>query len=181
VNKNTLALIFLLVFIFQFTANAQEQHTVNEMVPFSPHRIAIMIGHTHIPKASTGTQESGIIVPSWGLSYSYWINYQWAVGIQSDMEIASYVVEEHDSKEIERERPIILALVGIFKPTHHIVLLGGFGREFEKHNDYWVTRLGFEYEFELQDGWDLSPGLVYDIKESAYDSWTIGLAVGKRL
>jgi len=97
------------------------------------------------------------------------------------MEIATYVVEEHDNKEIERERPIIVTMVGLFKPTHNIVLLAGLGREFEKDHNFWVIRFGAEYEFELNDGWDLSPTLVYDMKESVYDSWTIGLAVGKRL
>ena len=52
------------------------------------------------------------------------------------MEVATYIVEEHDNKEIERERPIIVALVGIFKPTHHVVLMAGLGREFEKHDNF---------------------------------------------
>ena len=76
---------------------------------------------------------------------------------------------------------MILARTDKFKPIHSLVLLAGFGREFDRHEKFWVIRFGIEYEFEIKNGWDLSPTLVYDIKESVYDSWSIGLAVGKRL
>lgn len=122
-----------------------------------------------------------VIVPSCGLNYEYWLNHQWAVGIHSDMEIATYIIENHESTEIERERPIIISTVGVFKPVHQIVLIAGIGREIETHENLWVARFGIDYEFELRDGWDLSPSLIYDIKESLYDSWTLGLSVGKRL
>ncbi len=40
--------------------------------------------------------------------------------------------------------------------------------------------MGIEYEFELKNHWDLAPSLVFDLKEDVYDSWTLGIAVGKR-
>ena len=173
----TVIVIILFILSVQIRVMAQE----HEAAPFSPHKVAVMIAHTHVPGAGTGTQSSGLIVPSWGLDYEYWIDPHWAIGLHNDMEIATYVVEGHEGKEIERERPVIVSLVGLFKPTHQLILLAGFGRELEKHDSYWVTRFGVEYEFEINHSWELSPSLIYDIKESVYDSWSIGLAVGKRM
>ena len=34
---------------------------------------------------------------------------------------------------------------------------------------------------EINEYWDISPSLIYDLKESVYDSWSIGLTVGRRL
>ena len=53
-------------------------------------------------------------------------------------------------------------------------------QEFETHENYYVIRAGIELEFEISNNWDLSPGLIYDLKETIYDSWTIGVAIGKR-
>jgi len=177
----SILLVYLNLAFLQGIATAQEHQSAHDQHGFMHHRVALMIAHTHVPGARTGSQGSAVIVPSWGLNYEYWLNHQWAVGIHSDMEIATYIIESHESTEIERERPIIISTVGLFKPVHQIVLIAGVGQEIEKHENLWVFRFGIDYEFELNDGWDLSPSLIYDIKESLYDSWTLGLSVGKRL
>ncbi len=173
-QRNILAMLVLMTVSTSVFAQTQDHD-------FLHHRLALMIAHTHVPGAQTGTEGSAVIVPSWALNYEYWLNHQWAVGIHSDMEIATYIIENHESTEIERERPIIISTAGIFKPLHQVLLIAGFGREIEKHQNFWVIRFGVEYEFDLRGGWDLAPALGYDIKESVYDSWTIGLTVGKRL
>ena len=153
----------------------------HENVEFPGHRFSIMIGHTHVPKGINAVNnKTSMIVPSWGLNYEFWINHKWAIGLHNDMEISTYVIDEGHGSEIERERPLVASLVAIFKPHHLIPIVGGIGREFEKHQNVWVFRLGVEFEIEMGSYWDLSPALVYDIKVSVYDSWTIGLTVGKR-
>jgi len=129
--RMVLKVIVSVILLGHLKVAVQENHLIKEQSTLSPHRVALMIAHTNVPLAGTGTQNSGIIVPSWGLDYEYWIDHQWAIGLHNDMEIATYVIEEHEGKEIERERPIIVSLVGLFKPTHHIILLAGFGRELE--------------------------------------------------
>ena len=37
-----------------------------------------------------------------------------------------------------------------------------------------------EYEFEVGKHWDITPGLIFDAKENIYNSWTLGLGVGKK-
>jgi len=140
-----------------------------------------LLSHTHVPKGfQSSSGGSTVIVPSWGFNYEYWFNHKFAIGLHSDMEIATYIIEKEDGSELERERPIIAALVGIYAPWKGLELIAGFGKEFETHENFWVYRFGVEYEIEIGDHWDIAPGLVFDIKENLYDSWTIGLGVGKR-
>jgi hypothetical protein len=159
-----------------------EHEDGNEQNDFQRHRISLMISHTHIPQGIPHSNErSGIIVPSLGLNYDFWFNHKWAIGSHNDMEISTYLIENEHGAEVERERPFILSIVGIFKPSHHIELLTGIGREFENHHSYWVYRFGVEYEIDLPQHWNLSPSLTFDIKEDIYSSWTWGLVIGKRL
>jgi len=172
---------WMLVFMLFGFFNIQAQEHSEEHLTFKHHRVALVIGHTHVPKAfqsSAGSKE--VIVPSWGFNYEYWLNHKWAIGLHSDMEIATYIIEHFDGTELERERPVIVSLVGIYKPWKGLELLTGFGKEFEPNHSFWVYRFGLEYEIEIGNEWDIAPTLVYDIKEDLYDSWTIGLGVGKR-
>ena len=176
----TIILVWVSIFTQGFSQVEDHRHEDGQS-DFQRHRISLMISHTHIPQAiSYSNGSSGIIVPSWGLNYDFWFTPRWAIGSHNDMEIATYVIENEHGTEIERERPLILSIVGIFKPTHHIELIAGFGREFENHHNYWVYRLGIEYEFEIPNHWILSPSLTYDLKENIYNSWTLGLVIGKK-
>ena len=46
------------------------------MEEFKKHGISIMISQTHVPKGIKGSGDSGnLIIPFWGLNYSFYINY----------------------------------------------------------------------------------------------------------
>jgi len=174
-NKACLVLLLLVPTVLY----AQE---VEESEIFKHHRVAVMISQTHIPKGfQSGGASGSLIVPSWGLNYEYWINRKWAIGLHNDMEITTYIIEDENGAELERSRPLIIALVGIYNPWKGLEFVLGFGREFEENKKFWVYRFGLEYEIEIGGHWDIAPALVFDIKENLYDSWTIGLAVGRRL
>lgn len=185
INSKSYYSIFLVV-LFLFSTKAQlfaQDHSETENHgDIVHHRIALMIGHTHVPKAvqSTTGGSGTIIVPSWGLNYDYWFSNAWALGLHMDMEIATYIIEDNTGTALERERPIIISIVGTYKPWKGLMLGVGFGKEFEPHHDFWVYRFGVEYEIEIGHHWDIAPALVFDVKEDLYDSWTIGLGVGKR-
>jgi len=149
---------------------------------FNKHnRISLVIGHTHIPKGVPAVPDGGsIIVASWGLNYEYWFSRKWGLGLHNDMEIATYYIEDDTGGTIERSRPIIVSLVGIYNPWKGLEFLAGFGREFEEHQNFWVYRFGIEYEIEFGHHWDLAPAFIYDVKENLYDSFTLGIVIGKR-
>lgn len=167
-----------LFFILPFTSFGQD----HEGEEFNKHnRVSIVMGHTHIPKGVPSVANGGsIIVPSWGLNYEYWFSQKWALGMHNDMEIATYIIEDNTGGTIERSRPIIVSLLGIYNPWKGLEFLAGFGREFEKHHNFWVYRFGIEYELGIGHHWDIAPALTFDIKENLYDSWTLGLVIGKR-
>ena len=149
---------------------------------FKNHRISLVIGHTHVPAGNPEVGRSGsVIVPSWGLDYEYWFTHRWAAGFHTDLELVSYVVDNEERQELEREQPVIISIVGLFKPIPQLVLYMGPGVELEQNESFFVYRFGLEYEFEFGDHWDLSPGIFYDNKQGVYDAWAFGLAVGKRL
>jgi len=174
------SILILLVFAFG-SLQAQDNSSKEEEV-FNHSRLALVISHTHIPKAfqSSAGNSNAVIVPSWGFNYEYWFNHKFALGLHSDMEVATYVIENEDGTELKRERPIIVALVGIYNPWKGLEFIGGIGKEFEPHENFWVYRFGVEYEIEIGNEWDIAPGLIFDVKENLYDSWTLGLGVGKR-
>ena len=162
--------------LFSFTTIQAQDHEEqkeegSEHHSFKHHRVALMMSHTHVPKAfESADNNDAIIVPSWGLNYEYWFNHTWAVGLHNDMEIANYVIEDADGSELERKRPIIISIVGIFKPWKKLELIAGIGKEFEKHHNFIVYRTGLEYEIEVGKDWDIAPSLIFDFKEDLITS-----------
>ena len=176
-----LGLILLIVFSQPAYLLAQEQEETKTVEEFKHHRVSLMISHTHIPKGVPSVASStAVTVPSWGITYNYRINDKWAIGVHTDMEIATYLIEDANGDQLERSTPIIVALMGGYNIWKGIELAVGFGREFEEHHNFWVYRFGVEYNIELGHHWDIAPALIFDIKENLYDSWTIGVVVGKK-
>lgn len=180
--------IFTLFFLAGLSCSglyAQESEHQHEGEPqhekFKHHRIAGVLGHTHIPLGSSSDgSNQRLVVPSWGLVYEYWVKPRWAIGFNGDMELMNYVVDIEGEPEVERDTPIIVALLGMYKPYKDLTIGAGPGREFEPHENFWIFRLLVEYDFEMTNNWDVAPGIVYDNKELLFDSWTLELSIGKR-
>ena len=95
--------------------------------------------------------------------------------------IEDFSVKDHgdEEKTIARTKPFAAVPVGVFKPKEHSSFIAGMGAEFAKEGNFALTRLGYEYGWELLNHWELSAALTYDIKWNAYNTWTIGLGVSK--
>ena len=59
------------------------------------------------------------------------------------------------------------------------MVLAGPGIELEKEENFYVVRTGLEYELELGSHWDVSPTIFYDSRIDAYDTFSIGIGIGK--
>ncbi|KXX70199.1 hypothetical protein [Flammeovirga sp. SJP92] len=154
---------------------------------FKRHKLAIYMGYTYIPQAIP-THE-GLLVPTFGLDYTFRISEKWAVGLINDIEIAQYMVEvkngsgheDHGHLEaLEREYAYVGSLVVFYSPWEGWNIGAGPGIEIERNKNLFVGKFIFEKEFKLHDGWELSPNFQYDIKEKLYDTWTFGVSIGKR-
>ncbi|MBZ4034402.1 hypothetical protein K6T82_06475 [Flavobacterium sp. 17A] len=163
-------------------AKAQE----NEEKSFHPHhQIGLSINHVHVFE---GRNEDGnrevLSLPAWGLDYTFQFHEKWAIGLHTDFVIEKFKVEKvyanDDEKEtIERSYPIAPALMGIYKPNENWSFLLGFGGEFAKEENFFLTRAGVEYGYELPKNWEIFGTFSYDFKWNAYDSWGIGLGIAK--
>lgn len=177
--------VFLLAPVFLLAQeNMAQKKTSAEESKKGTHQLAIFISHSNISEGKgTDGNNDWLIVPSWGLDYNYWVAKRWAVGLHSDMLVESFEVVDHEGEEesssISRTRPISVVPVVVFKPGSYGSFVAGIGGEFAKEGNFTVTRLGYEYGWELPKRWELSAALTYDIKWKGYDVWSIGLGVSK--
>ena len=162
---------------------AQEQSPAPAQVPetheFKNFRMSIVLYHTHIGTRTSDGKEM-LIVPSVGLDLEYWFNQKWGIGSHNDLELVNFEVEGRAGTFIERETPVLLTLDALWKPWKGLVLLAGPGVELEKTENLFVMRGGLEYELELGSHWDVAPTVFYDYRKDVYDTFSVGIGIGKR-
>lgn len=199
-NTRALGLFVLIMMMYASTLYAQEHHEFSEKQEaesdhhevHSRHLISASLNHTIIFSAiKNGESKSAIHVPSFGLNYTYSFNSKWAIGLHNDIILEEFVIEGEPSGEeiidvrnegeefIERETPIAMAVVVIYKPVPHLGLLAGAGREFSPKEDFNLIRLGVEVPFHLSNNWEIFGVLTYDINIDAYNSLNYGIGIGK--
>jgi hypothetical protein len=169
------------------TINAVAQEVVRKDVKENKdikgtHRISVLIGHSHLSHGIMENKKRGwTVIPSWGCDYDYWINNHWALGLQSDLMIESFKVEDHESEVIERTMPFASVASVIFKPKEHLGFIFAMGGEFAKEETFFMTRLGIESGWEMRSNWEFVTSLAYDIKWNGYDTWAVSVGVSKLL
>ncbi|MGL2963429.1 hypothetical protein ACSVH2_06380 [Flavobacterium sp. RSB2_4_14] len=186
--------IFIKAIIVVFSLNlpcvsmAQEEKQTNG----SHHQVSLVVGHTTI---FDGKDENGdkqvLFLPSWGIDYTYYFKTEenkptWGIGLHTDIITETFKVtknldSENPEEEIERTNPIAPAIMGIYKTSRHWAFLLGFGEEFAKEENLTFTRAGIEYGAEISAGWEVFGSFNYDFKWNAYDSWTLGIGIAKKL
>lgn len=182
ITKNRLFYSFFILIIFQTSAQETKENNVNESKK-GMQQLSLLLSHSHITEGeSTDGGKQWIVVPSWGLDYNYWLSSHWAIGIHSDMILESFKVKsegEEDGSAIERNRPIAIVPVAVFKPKEHSSFIVGLGKEFAPEEDFTLMRLGYEYGIEIGKQWEFCAGLTYDLKFNVYNTWTFGLGISK--
>lgn len=175
-----LTTIFYLVSYSSVTAQESEKKT------FSPHhQIGISINHAHVFEGRDDKGNHEVLnLPAWGVDYTYQFHKKWAIGLHTDFIIEKFKVEKtyasgDDKETVERSYPIAPAVMGIYKPSESWSILLGFGGEFAKEENFFLTRAGVEYGYELPKDWEIFGTFSYDLKWNAYDSWGIGLGIAK--
>lgn len=164
--------------LFLFSQNHEASNDKNENE--SHFRISMGLAHTYLPEeTSDGTKN--LILPSFVLDIEYWINHKWGIGLHNDLELLNFEVKDEENQVfIEREFPRLFTLDALWKPYKELVLFVGPGIELEAEKNFFVFRAGAEYEIPFSGNWDLAPLVFYDMRDGAYNTLTIGLAVGYR-
>jgi len=144
---------------------------------FRHHRLALLLAHTHV---STRNRKEGLLIPTYGLDYEYWFNKRWALGLHTDLELQTFIVQTEHEEELERDYPLVVTLDLLWRPWKGLVFELGPGYEFEKNEDLFLIRMGVSYEIELPHHWDLAPTFFYDSRFESFDTYTLGLVIGRR-
>lgn len=171
-------------------ASQEQHHTEHESTEthHGKHKLAIYGGFTHVQASfvehETGEHATGKWIPTLGLDYFYTLNKSFDIGLISDIELDSYYVKEEGEISTHYERVNVLVVTPVlkFKPLHNIGIVAGGGIEMEfaeETKTVGVVKLGLEYEVPIKKGWELSPGIVADLKEK-YSTISLGLSLGKR-
>lgn len=179
-------LVTLLSFLMALPSFAQHQEAPAQTISqhagthaFKHWRVGAMMYHTYI---GTHTSEGTgmLIVPSLGLDLEYWFNDTWGIGSHNDIELISFEVERGRENFLRRETPLLFTLDALWKPWKGLVLLAGPGIEVEPNENLFVFRAGLEYEIEFGSHWDIAPTIFYDNRAKAYDTFSMGIGIGRR-
>ncbi len=153
--------------------NQQPGHATHSLK--GTHRLTLGLGHTHIAEGVVDGEVEWISAGSWSFNYDYWLSDSWAIGLQNDLVLEIFFVEDNDKEVIERSRPWSVVPVAIFKPFKRLSFLGGVGVEFTKEQNLVLTRL------DLPKDWEVGAALVWDNKWNYYNSWGIAFTVSRLL
>ncbi|MDZ7614534.1 MAG: hypothetical protein U5K51_13150 [Flavobacteriaceae bacterium] len=172
-------------------AELQEEHEAHKTNGFS---IAGAIGHTHIRTAiNTEGDKEWLSLPSFLLNFNYMFNEKWGIGLHNDIIVEEFEVEDPNAEPIltakseeeesvatiERGIPVSSAVVLMYQPLEHLVLLAGGGMEFSKNENFAVIRVGVDVPFHLKNNWELFGAAAFDFNIDAYNSYTFGLGIAK--
>lgn len=172
--------IIWIAFIPLHVWSQQNEINENKEGTKGAHRLTTGLGHTHIAKGKDIEGEKvWLLEPSWSFNYDYRISNKWAVGLQTDLVLEKFIVEDEEGGDIEREKPWAVIPVAMFKPFKHFSFIAGTGIEFEKKENMWLTRLGVEFGAELPKGWEAGIALVWDDKWGNYNSWALEFSFSK--
>lgn len=171
--------LFSCLIILSFVLKSKGQET--EIVESEKiHKIAFVVGLTHIPKAfEEGKASNSVFVPSIGLDYFIQFSKGWKIGTVLDLELNNYIVD-FNRENLDREKALVTGILVGYEFSNHWSFLIGPGIEFEKNKNLFIIRSSIEYEFEIGEDWGLFPSINFDLKEE-YSTYSINIGISKRL
>jgi hypothetical protein len=111
-----------------------------------------------------GHSESGYAL---GLEYEFRFNAKWGLGIDLEKLFGN-----------ETDRSGIVALPLSFHPSENWRFFLGPGYESHDKKDKFLIRTGIAYEWELKNGWSLSPEFIADFLDGGAKTYVAGIAIG---
>ncbi len=146
------------------------------------HSLTLMLANAFVPNTFSDNTNDILIVPVYGLNYDYQISSKWGLGVHTDILLQQFKIEKHDSnEEVVRENPVSIAAILFFKPHHRWKIIGGYGIEIEKNENFQLIRLGIEYGIELPKNWELGFTFENDFKINGYYAMLLGIGFTKKI
>ena len=147
----------------------------------SYHSLTLVTASAFVPNSFSDNTNDILIVPVYGLNYDFQFNRKWGAGFHTDIVLQQFKVETHDNhKELIRENPVSIAAIIFFKPHHRWKILGGYGVEVEKNENFQLIRIGVEYGIEIPKNWELGFIFENDFKINGYYTMLLGIGFTKK-
>ncbi len=160
----------------------EERNIAYENHKKSFHSLTLIAASAFIPNSFSDNTNDVLIVPVYGLNYDYQFNRKWGGGVHTDILLQQFKIEKHGShEEVIRENPVSIAVILFFKPHNHWEILGGYGVEMEKNENFQLIRIGLEYSIEIPKNWELGFTFVNDFKINGYYTMLLGIGFTKKL
>jgi hypothetical protein len=160
-----------------FSAAPSESEIKNE--PYVRHRLAVGLGHTHVPSNELVDGRNKLAFASWTLDYDFHFNEKWGIGLETDFISESFTIIRPDGEELEREFPFSVTPVALYKPSERWTLAAGVGAEFAPGETLVFTRVGVEYGIEISDRWEIGAHLLWDARWDYYNAWSLALVISR--
>jgi hypothetical protein len=170
--------IVVVIFIMLGISASAQTHELHDSTKTSS-RLSFGLGHTSISNGKRNGQTEWLPLASWSLNYDYWLNKKWAIGLQNDWILETFLIENGSGNTIERKNPITMIPVVIHKFSPHWSAILGGGIEISKGHNLGLSRLGVEYGVHMPKHYEVGIALVWDNKWSYYNSWGVAFTVGK--
>lgn len=168
IRNTNLYLLAVLFFGLINSLNAQDHNKDEEEShheEFYPHTLALFVGYTFIPTTVSSEDKQTFVAPTIGLDYFYRFNHKIGLGLQNDLELASYELESGSNEILKREYAFVSAVVFFYEPVSWWSVFAGPGYEFEHHESFFLARIGTDFIKRFNDGWSLALTFTVDIKE----------------
>lgn len=175
------AITAILSFIGIFFANAQDiSMNADDDEDFKKKiGVSAVMGHALIK--NNKKDKKNFSAPTLGINLNYWIAQKWSVGLHSDLIFENFVIEENNGSVVksylEREYPLSINAVGIYKPIKSLGIMGGAGKELSTSKNLTMIVAGLEYFYELSKKWEIGLSATYEMKLRSYDTVMIGLGI----
>jgi len=145
----------------------------------SSHRLTLGLGHTHLSQGKIEGETEWLPIASWTLNYDYWVSDKWAIGLQNDWILETFIVKQDGGEELERKKPWAMVPVAMYKFANSWTAIGGVGAEFSEGRTLTMTRLGLEYGWHLPNNLEVGLAAVWDGKWGYYNSWGLAFTFSK--
>lgn len=180
-RKTANAFLLLIVTCYSLTVIGQEENheTSHHHNQKGSTRLTVGLGHTHVSEGKIDGKTEWLTLPSWSLNLDYWLSDKWAIGLQNDIILESFFIENGDNELLERSYPVASVPVVLYKPGKRLTIIAGVGAEFTQEQTLTLTRIGLEYGFHLPNKWEIGAALLWDNKWNYYDSWGLAITISK--
>ena len=172
--------LYYLLILLIGTGNVIAQEIEEEGEEFKKNRISFVLGHSYLNLGFELGNKDVLSIPSFGLDYEHWFKKKFGIGLFGDIELITSGEAEELHNGIIRKYPVVVTVDALWSPIEHLELVLGPGIIFENGEIKDLIRIGFEYDLDLSQNWDVSPSFFYDHATDGISNVSIGIGIGRR-